>query len=265
VARPEPVCKREQLVPGFERPLLRVSPLRVLNAKLGRVDVEQPPADGPRQHLPERLGRFEAMPGRDRHPPRGDRWRPKLTEPVFAERVQRLRQQPAKLLDRLRLALMLGEIDVDELGERRRLHQPLLAPQPLKRPLERLSRRLLRRESAALQPPRAATADPIPIRPKHPIAALCCERKHLPLLCHHRHLPRLSEAIVSPRRHGECRLPAGAGDARVRALHRRARRHDRRGHVSRYPLPSSGRAGGRNLQGRRPLARQELLPAAEVS
>jgi hypothetical protein len=45
---------------------------------------------------------------------------------------------------------VLGEVHLDELGQRRCLHQPLLASQLLELALERLNRRLLRGESAAL-------------------------------------------------------------------------------------------------------------------
>ena len=60
----EPVGERVQLVPGVERPLLGVAALRVLDPELGRVNVEQPPADRPRQHLAERLGCLEVLPRR---------------------------------------------------------------------------------------------------------------------------------------------------------------------------------------------------------
>lgn len=44
-----------------------------------------------------------------------------------------LAQQPTQLLDRLGLRLMLREIGLDELGERRRLDQAILLAQALKR------------------------------------------------------------------------------------------------------------------------------------
>jgi hypothetical protein len=68
------------------------------------------------------------VPGRDRHPPGCDRGRAKLGQPPLAKDAHRLRQQPAQLLGRLRLALMLGEIDLDELGQRRHLQQTLFTP-----------------------------------------------------------------------------------------------------------------------------------------
>jgi hypothetical protein len=68
------------LVPRLERPVLGVPLLRVLHSELGWVEVEQSPADRPREHLAERLRRFEAVSGRDRHPPGGNRRGAKLTE-----------------------------------------------------------------------------------------------------------------------------------------------------------------------------------------
>jgi hypothetical protein len=144
VARAELASERVELLPRLERSLLRVATLRVLDPELGRVDVEQPPADRAGEHLAERLRRFKAMPGWDRHPPGCDRRRVELAKPPFAEDAHRLCEQPAKLLGRLRLTLVLGEIHLDELGQGRRLHQALLAPQLLEHQLQRLRRRLLR-------------------------------------------------------------------------------------------------------------------------
>jgi hypothetical protein len=79
---------------------------------------------------------------------------------------------------------VLGEVHLDELGERRRLHQALLAPQLLEHALERLRRGPLRLEVAPLHAPGTAAADPVPVRPPPPITARTGERKHLPLLRH---------------------------------------------------------------------------------
>jgi hypothetical protein len=68
------------------------------------------------------------MPRRDRHPPGRNRRRSKLVEAPLAEGAHRLSEQPAKLRGRLRLAFVLGEVHVDELGQRRRFDQALLAP-----------------------------------------------------------------------------------------------------------------------------------------
>jgi hypothetical protein len=96
------------------------------------------------------------MPGRDRHPPGRDRRRAERIEPTLAEGAHRLCEQPAQLLGRLWLALVLCEIEVDERGQCRRLHQALLAPQLLEYVFERLRCRLLRLEASPLEPPRAA-------------------------------------------------------------------------------------------------------------
>jgi hypothetical protein len=57
---------------------------------LGRVVVDQLPRDCPIQHLPERLGRFEAVPFRNGEPPRTDLLRRELTKAHFAELGGRL-------------------------------------------------------------------------------------------------------------------------------------------------------------------------------
>jgi hypothetical protein len=86
--------------PGLERALLGRAPLRILHAQLRRIDVEQPPDDSALQHLPQRLGRLEAISGPDRHPPGGDLMRFQFVEPTLAERGDGVREQPAQLLER---------------------------------------------------------------------------------------------------------------------------------------------------------------------
>lgn len=54
--------ERIELRPGLERPLLRAPTLRVIDALLGRIHVDESPADGAREHLAERPRRLEAMP-----------------------------------------------------------------------------------------------------------------------------------------------------------------------------------------------------------
>ncbi|MGH2946511.1 MAG: hypothetical protein ACRDPC_09690 [Solirubrobacteraceae bacterium] len=50
--------------------------LRVVDASLARVGVDETPLDGSRERLPQGLGGFEAVSGRNRHPPGGDlAWR----------------------------------------------------------------------------------------------------------------------------------------------------------------------------------------------
>jgi hypothetical protein len=53
--------ERIELRPGLERPLLRAPALWVIDAPLGRIHVDQSPADGAGEHLAERLRRLEAM------------------------------------------------------------------------------------------------------------------------------------------------------------------------------------------------------------
>jgi hypothetical protein len=60
-----------------------------------RVDVDHSPDHGPGEHLPQRLGRFEAVAGRNRHPPGGDLLRAELAYPQIAEHPDRFREQPA--------------------------------------------------------------------------------------------------------------------------------------------------------------------------
>ncbi len=93
--------------------------------------------------MPERLRRLEAMPGGDSHPPGRDLGRAKMADSTVAESAKRLREEPVELLDRLRLAVVLSEVNLDELAQLRRLDQALLTPKPPERPSERLGRRLL--------------------------------------------------------------------------------------------------------------------------
>jgi hypothetical protein len=120
----------------------------------------------------------------DRHPPRGDLRRAQLADPPLAEHAYRLREQPAQLLRRLWLAVVLSEIDVDKLGERRCLGEPLFPAELLEGSLERLRRRLLGGEAAALHALGAAATDPVPVCPPPPNPALPGERKDLSLLRH---------------------------------------------------------------------------------
>jgi hypothetical protein len=174
------------------------SPLRVLDALLGRVDVEHLPHDRPGEHLPQRLRRLEPVTGRDRHPPGGDLDRAKLVEPVVAKDDDRARKQEAKLLERHRRGLVLGQVLLDELGKGERPREPLLAPPFLERPLQRSPRVLLTRKATMLHPLPASSPDPVAVRPQR--RAICTGRRqpeHLTLLPHHKP-PRLT---VEPRNH----------------------------------------------------------------
>jgi hypothetical protein len=62
----------------------------------------------------------------------------------------------------------LEQVFADELRKGERARRPVRSPKPLKRPLERLAGVHLRRKAATLDPPRAADADTIAIRPELP-------------------------------------------------------------------------------------------------
>jgi hypothetical protein len=89
---------------------------------LGRVAVEHAPADSALERLAQRLGCLEPVPVGDRHAPGGDFCRRELADGKLPERCGGLAQQPAELRDCLRLSVVLGEVDLGELGEHRRLN-----------------------------------------------------------------------------------------------------------------------------------------------
>jgi len=158
------------------------------DALLGRVDVEHAPDDCAREHLAQRLRRFEAVAGRDRHPPGCDLGRPQLVEPVLTKGCDRAREQPAELLERHRGGFVLGEV---LLAEGERPGEPVPAPQPLKRALEGGPRVLLAREAAALDSLRTASGGPIAVRPQlATVASSGCELEYLSLLDHQNLLVR---------------------------------------------------------------------------
>jgi hypothetical protein len=97
--RPEPLGDRPKLRPGIERPLLPTAPARIRYSTLGRVVVDQLPRNRPIQHLPERLGRLEAVPFRNSEPPPTDLLRRELGKAHF-QLGGRLPEQPAELRDR---------------------------------------------------------------------------------------------------------------------------------------------------------------------
>jgi hypothetical protein len=68
------------------------------------------------------LGGLEPVPVGDGHPARGDLGGREFADRRLAERDAGFVQEPAQLRDRLRLSVMLGEVHVDELSERRRLN-----------------------------------------------------------------------------------------------------------------------------------------------
>jgi hypothetical protein len=132
--------------------LLDARSLRVLDSLLGRVGVEQAPADCSGEDLAERLGRLETVSVWDRYPPRGDLGRSELVDRKIPERSSRLRQEPPELLDRFWLGVVLGEVRLYEFAERPGVGQILLLSKPIERAFERLGGRLLGREAAALHP-----------------------------------------------------------------------------------------------------------------
>jgi hypothetical protein len=70
--RPQPLGHRADLRPRTERSLLPAAPARIRHSSLGRVVVDELPGNRPIQHLPERLGRLEAVPIRNGQAPRTD-------------------------------------------------------------------------------------------------------------------------------------------------------------------------------------------------
>jgi hypothetical protein len=100
----------------------------IVDADLGRIDVEHPPRHRPVEHLAERLRRFEALARREAHPPLGDLLRVQLADLPVTEDRCRFAEQGAELLDRHRLDVVLHEIRLDKLVERESSCDPLLAP-----------------------------------------------------------------------------------------------------------------------------------------
>jgi hypothetical protein len=109
------------------------------------------------------LGRVEAMPGRDRHPPGGDLLRREFSYPQVAEPGYCVAKQPAQLRDRHRLRVMLTQVLLDQLRRRQGPREPLFTAQPLERAPERLLCVLVACESAALDALRATAAGPIAV------------------------------------------------------------------------------------------------------
>jgi hypothetical protein len=131
------------------------------------------------------LCRLEAVPGPDRHSPGGDLVRFQFVEPPLAEGGDAVREQPAQLLECDRRGLVLGEILLDELGERQHSPVALPATEPFQCPLERRPRILLAWKAAALDPLRGAPAGAVAVRPQWlPVAGPRVELEDLTLLQH---------------------------------------------------------------------------------
>jgi len=146
--------------------LLLPPPYGVVDADLGRVDVDHPPCDRAVEHLPERLGCLEAIAGRQPHPPRGDLLRGQLADLAVAEDRGCLAEEVAELLDRHRLDVVLRQVGLHELSEREPARDPSFSPNPLELALERVTRVLRRGEPATLDTLGGAPAGPVTVCPQ---------------------------------------------------------------------------------------------------
>jgi hypothetical protein len=128
--RPELRGHGFDLPPSLEWTLLLRPSCRVGDAELGRVVVEQSPADGAVENLPEGLCRLEAMPLRNAEPPPIHISRRQIRLSLLPQHPGRLREQPAQLRDRHRRRLMHLQVVLYELGERDR-RPPASRSEPL--------------------------------------------------------------------------------------------------------------------------------------
>lgn len=125
--------------------------LGVLDALLGGLVVDHSPLDGARQRLGQGLGGFEPVSVADRHAPGRDLRRLQLADRCVPERGCGFAQQPAELLDRLGLGVMLGEVDLYEFAQRGCLSEALFLPGALERAVECLLGGFLGRKDASLR------------------------------------------------------------------------------------------------------------------
>ena len=148
------------------------------------LSVDQLPRDRPIQHLPERLGRFEAVTFWDGKPPRTDLLRRELAKAHFAQLGRGLPEQPAELRDRDAFTLMCIQVLLDPLAERQR-RRTAAGHKPRQLVLKRPQRLSPSAEPAHLQSRRTAACDAIPVGPQRlPIRALRLQLEHLTLLDH---------------------------------------------------------------------------------
>jgi hypothetical protein len=112
----------------------------VIHAELRRVDVDHPPEHRTREHLPQRLGGVEPVARRERDPPGGNLLRAQLADGSVAEDGHRLTQQPAQLLDRHCVNVVLLEVRLYQFGERQGSRDSLLPSQELQLSLQSLRR-----------------------------------------------------------------------------------------------------------------------------
>jgi hypothetical protein len=76
--------------------------------------------------------------------------RAKLRKAAAAEGTERLGEQPAELVDRLRFRVILGEVLLDELLQRQRIADAFLPSEMFDRPLECFRRVTLGGEASPL-------------------------------------------------------------------------------------------------------------------
>jgi hypothetical protein len=76
--------------------------------------------------------------------------RAKLRKAAAAEGTERLGEQPAELVDRLRFRVILGEVLLDELLQRQRIADAFLPSEMFERPLECFRRVTLGGEASPL-------------------------------------------------------------------------------------------------------------------
>jgi hypothetical protein len=88
--------------------------------------------------------------GGDRHPPGGDLLRAKLRKAAAAEGTERLGEQPAELLDRLRFRVVLGDVLLDEFLQRQRTADAFLSTEMFELPFECFRRVTLGEEASPL-------------------------------------------------------------------------------------------------------------------
>jgi hypothetical protein len=159
---------------------------------LGRILIEDLPADGGVQHLPQRHERVVAVPVGKSRRPRADLVREQVAHGHITEGLDGLGEHGAQADERGRGGLMLVEVAVDEFGE-----CPLAAgrderpePDAVERRVERVARFALRLEAADLAAaavvavavgPRAAAefVDLATLNARHLLLLVLRERWHL--------------------------------------------------------------------------------------